>query len=224
VADREVAPMTAWVPGVVTTARGDRDVRSRLLGVTVELAAESGLGAVTVRGLCVRADVAPRTFYRYFADVRGAFLAACLQMHQELRTAIAVAYAADGTAGQRALACAEALVAFVQDDPTRANALFVQAPAGGIEVEALRAETVEWAIGLLTGVPHEVVSGADPWERRLGEDSTHRLLAEMAVGGVSGLVWRRLVQRQVDRLDDAVPYIVEALLQPYEWSRQRDVD
>lgn len=201
--------------------RAEGDVRLRLLDATVELAARDGLRSVTVRQLCRAADLGTRTFYRYFGDVRGAFLAASLGLHAELRATVDEAYEAHDDPVARAFACIDALVAFVRDDRRRAEVLFVQGPAGGIDIEAVRAETVEWAVRLVMGVPARRRAPAPhPWDRP-PDDTTHRLLAEMAVGGVNAMLWRQLVRGDLEPLVPATPYLVETVLRPYEWARRR---
>lgn len=196
-------------------------MRLRLLDATVALAARDGLRSVTVRQLCQAADLGTRTFYRYFGDVRGAFLAASLGLHAELRATVDAAYEAHADPVARAFACIDALVAFVREDRQRAEVLFVQGPAGGIDIDAVRAETVEWAVRLVMGVPpRRRGPGPHPWDRP-PDDTTYRLLAEMAVGGVNAMVWRQLVRGDLEPLVAATPYLVETVLRPYEWSRRR---
>lgn len=201
--------------------RADGDVRLRLLDATVELAARDGLRSITVRQLCQEAELGTRTFYRYFGDVRGAFLAASLGLHAELRAAVDAAYAAHASPVARAFACIDALVAFVRENPRRAEALFVQGPAGGVDIDAVRAETVEWAVRLVMGAPPRRRGPAPhPWDLP-PDDTTHRLLAEMAVGGVNAMIWRQLIRGDLEPLVTATPYLVETVLRPYEWARQR---
>lgn len=201
--------------------RGEGEVRLRLLDATVELAARDGLRSVTVRQLCAAADLGTRTFYRYFGDVRGAFLAASLGLHAELRATVDAAYASRAEPVARACACIDALVGFVCEDRRRAEVLFVQGPAGGVDIEAVRAETVEWAVRLVMGTPERPrVPRPHPWELP-PDDTTYRLLAEMAVGGVNAMVWRQLVRGDLEPLVTATPYLVETVLRPYEWARRR---
>lgn len=201
-------------------SRDEHDARLRILDATVEMAADVGLRAITVRRLCETANLGLRTFYRYFGDVRGAFLAASLGLHAELREAVDAAYDAHAEPVDRAFACIDALVGFVRENPSRAEVLFVEGPAGGIDIDAVRAETVEWAVRLVMGVPSRRRSAErHPWDQP-PDDTTHRLLAEMAVGGVNAMIWRQLVRRDVEPLVSATPYLVETVLRPYEWARR----
>ncbi|MBF6621181.1 MAG: TetR/AcrR family transcriptional regulator [Patulibacter sp.] len=200
----------------------DFDARGRLLDVTVQIAAEGGLRDMTVRRLSERAGLTPRTFYRYFGDARAAFLTASFELHADLRATIEAAYVPDARPAGRALACVDALVGFVQADPVRAEALFVAGPAGGIAIDAVRAETVEWAIGLVMGRgPGPRTTAVHPWDLPF-DGSTYRLLAEMAVGGVNAVIWRHLIRGDLAALGAATPYLVETLLRPYEWARHRE--
>lgn len=204
-----------------TQVRDEHDPRRRILDAIVELAARDGLRSITVRQLCAHADLGTRTFYRYFGDVRGAFLAVTLGLHAELRETVDAAHAAHVTPAARAFACIDALIEFVCEDPQRAEVLFVEGPAGGVDIDAVRAETVEWAVGLVMGVsPGRRPSGTHPWDLP-PDDTTHRLLAEMAIGGVNAMVWRQLIRGDLEPLVAATPYLVETVLRPYEWARHR---
>ncbi len=203
-------------------SRDEQDARRRILDATVDLAARRGLRSITVRQLCGAADLGTRTFYRYFGDVRGAFLAASLGLHAELRDVIDAAYASREEPAARAFACIDALVEFVCEDRTRAAVLFVEGPAGGVDIDAVRAETVEWAVGLVMGAPPQRrTPGRHPWDRP-ADDTTHRLLAEMAVGGVNAMIWRQLIRDDLEPLVAGTPYLVETVLRPYEWARRRN--
>ncbi len=199
---------------------GDGREREQLLDVTVRHAADVGPRNISVRSLCASAGLRTRTFYRYFGDVGSAFLAASHAIHAELRSAIGEAYASAGDApARRALASVDALVSFVREDPVRASVLFVEGPSGGVAIDAVRAETVEWAVRLVMGRAVHPRPASHPWDQPR-DDSTHRLLAEIAVGGVNTLIWRQLVSGDLERLDDATPHMVDALLRPYEWARR----
>jgi AcrR family transcriptional regulator len=197
------------------------DARQRILDATVGMAADVGLRSITVRRLCQSADLGTRTFYRYFGDVRGAFLAASLDLHAELRETVDAAHGAHAGPVARAFACIDALIEFVRENPPRAEVLFVEGPAGGAEIDAVRAETVEWAVSLVMGVPPGPRSTAHPAWDRPPDDTTHRLLAEMAVGGVNAMIWRQLIRQDLEPLVAATPYLVETVLRPYEWARRR---
>ncbi len=191
------------------TTWGDHDSRTRLLDATVELAAGRGLQGLTVGAVTAAAGSTRRTFYRYFADLPGAFLAAQLGLHSELRDAVGRAHATSSDPERRAIACVDALVDLVVADRLRAWVLFVEGPAGGTTLDALRTETKEWAIDLL-------MSGARPPKG----DSRPRLLAEMAVGGIEAVVWGCLVRDDADGLEAAKPGLVAAALRPYRAQRR----
>lgn len=213
-----------------------RTVRSRsrqpLVRAAIDLSATAGFSAVNVTQLCAVAGVTSRTFYNNFADLADVFFEACLQMHGDLRRAIEAAHAAEvGVAGRlvvddvvdvpidasgggsvvlraRAQACVEALVSFVFADPVRAQALFVQSYAAGPAVAALRSETVSWLISLVGGCGGSG-GGPDPVAAR-------PLMAEMAVGGISDLLFTCINAGDWEGLSDLVPLFVDTIVRVHE--------
>jgi AcrR family transcriptional regulator len=200
--------------------RRAHDARARLIDVLVELVAEHGLRAANVGRLTEAAGLDRRTFYRYFSDVSAAFVAASFELHADLRSVVDREYLMHATARERAVACVDALVAHLREDRARAEVLFVQAAACGVAIDPLRAETKDWAIGLVTGAPRALSPFAVPARHASPDTETHQLLAEMAVGGVHGVIWRQLVAGDLDGLEDAKPGFVETLLWPHRWSRR----
>lgn len=180
-----------------------RRSRERLVRATVEVSASAGFHAISVSGLARAAGVRPRTFYNNFADLSDVFFEACWEVHEDLRSVVQAAYdgAAEGPR-DRATACVGAVVAFIQADPARARVLFVEGYAGGPAVAGLRAETVEWLVGL--------VDGRVGRRRGAGHDR-RRLLAELAVGGINAVLTLRIKAGDPE-LDGLVAGFVDTLL------------
>lgn len=85
----------------------------------------------------------------------------------------------------------------MQADPARVRVLLVEGYAGGPAVTELRAETVEWLVGLVVGE---------------GGARGGRLSAEFAVGGINGVVRARVIAGDLDGLTDLVPSFVDTVV------------
>jgi AcrR family transcriptional regulator len=185
------------------------DERRRLLQAVVDAVVTVGYDEITVRGVCEAADVsARRGFYRHFADVRSAFVEACLDIDRGLRATAADALraSADAEPGERVRACVEAIVGFLTDDPVRAEALLVHGYAGGTEIAQARDTTMTRFAEHLRELTAPLVDDAAP---------TDELVIRMALGGAHETIHRQLVAGAVDELPEQVPQLVDLLLLPF---------
>lgn len=204
--------------------------RQALVRAAIDLSARVGFHGIKVAELSASAGVGPRTFYNHFADLSDLLFEACWQMYEDLRQVVQAAY--DGADTDRAYACVEAVVTFIQADPAGAQVLLVQSYAGGPAVAELRAETFDWLIGLAAGGRGDRSAGGasradrhhegnhhhgvDRSDRRqepfTGRSERQRMLqAEMAVGGINEVLRSRVVAGQLGGLTDLVPQLAARL-------------
>lgn len=103
--------------------RRKRAQESRILDAALELVAESGLEALSIKGIAERADYSPAALYRYFGS-KDELVAALA-----LRAVRALGEALEGCAGDTPLSCATALVrrflAFAHEDEARFGLIHV---------------------------------------------------------------------------------------------------
>lgn len=199
-------------PGRELTPRRRRaldDERRRLLEAVVDAVATVGYDAATVVDICAAADVsARRGFYRHFADVRSAFVEACLGIDRELRATAARALeaSAGGEPRERVEACVIAIVGFLTEDPVRAEALLLHGYAGGTEIAQAREVTMTRFVAHLRELAEPLVGPGPPPDD---------LLAQMALGGAHETIHRQLVAGELDALPEQIPQLTDLLLLPF---------
>lgn len=104
--------------GGVGAAERSAGRRARLLATATELWAESGIAAVTVRGVCKEAGLTPRYFYEHFANREELLVAVADEVRDQLLAAMVRAGLADAASPEARLSAA--LAAFfgtVADNP-----------------------------------------------------------------------------------------------------------
>jgi AcrR family transcriptional regulator len=199
-------------PGRELTPRRRRlleDERRRLLQAVVDAVVTVGYDEITVRGICEAAEVSVRRgFYRHFPDVRTAFVEACLDIDRGLRAAAAAALraSADAEPRERVRAGVAAIVAFLADDPVRAEALLVHGYAGGAEIAQAREAAMTRFAGHLRELAAPLVDPSAPADE---------LVVRMALGGAYETIHRQIVAGAPDGLPDQVPHLVDLLLLPF---------
>lgn len=164
------------MPGVDTLReRKKRRTREQLSRVAMELFAERGLQAVTVEEICDRAEVSPRTFFRYFPSKEDVVFPNDTERRAVMRDALAHELPGE-TLGAAARRAVEALLEHdLQEDRTTAQLrarLLATEPALARHLTAL---TTEWTQELTDAVA-----------QRLGNTDTARVDARLAIGALLG--------------------------------------
>ncbi|MEU0540891.1 TetR/AcrR family transcriptional regulator [Nocardia sp. NPDC005978] len=104
--------------GGVSAAERSSARRDRLLAAATAAWGESGITAVTVRGVCKTSGLTPRYFYEHFANLDELLLAVADQVRDELLAAMVTAgLAGTGPAETRLVAALEAFFEAVASDP-----------------------------------------------------------------------------------------------------------
>lgn len=178
----------------------------------MELLADGGTAAATVRAVCATARLNPRYFYESFDDRDDLLVAIYNRVARELgeRVAAAVSNAVDDDGAMRA--AVETTVDFILEDPRRGRVLFSE----GLDNEALTKRRVAAEHGLV-----ELV-GRDSAERPTGTPHPHlsRLGAAVLVGGFSELLVNWLDGRvDLDR-DELVDATTELLVSVRDATRR----
>jgi AcrR family transcriptional regulator len=104
------------------------DQQERLLGAMVELAAERGYRAVTVRGLSGLAGVSTKSFYKCFANIDECFGAAYAST---LRSVLRQAAEVDGRGEQCLRDRVGALFSFLAENPKKARFVLIESFVAG---------------------------------------------------------------------------------------------
>lgn len=193
---------TTWNDGT-GHGRELHPVRARLIAATVDLVSVVGAHDLRVTHLCASAGVSRRAFYNYFADVWDVIHAAYLEIDGEFRRLVQTACDLTPPGDACAMSVVHGVVSFVEQDPVRADALFVQGFAAGPEVAEARIDTVEWLVGVLRehGVP--TASGpaqAQPAAVGPGDGVTSDTVLEIAVGGVLSVIAEHVHRGEIPAL------------------------
>lgn len=179
--------------------RTNRDV---IVSTAIDLSTIAGLSNVSVVQLCSVSEISPRSFYNHFPNIPSAFAEGYGRIDGELRDVIAEAFARHDQLHDCARACVEAIIGFIQRDRLAAEALLVQGFAAGPDVAELRVERMRWLRSLFCG--------------RYPTTSASSLVVEIAIGGISDVIFRYLNAGDVAGLCGQAPYLVETLLRPFD--------
>jgi AcrR family transcriptional regulator len=157
--------------------RKKQRTREQLSRIAMELFAERGLQAVTVEEICERAEVSPRTFFRYFSSKEDVVFTNNAERRTVMRDALAHELPGE-TLGAAARRAVQALLDHdLQEDRDTARLrarLLANEPALARHLTAL---TTEWTREL-----------TDIVAQRLGNDDQARVDAQLATGALIGVL------------------------------------
>ncbi len=179
--------------------------RARLIGATLELAAERGVGGLSVAHIVERSGVSRRTFYEQFGDRQECVIAAFDDALADVQREVSRAYADAGEAGwrERIRAGLCALLELFAREPAVARFLVLEALACGEEVLARRGRVLARLAAAVDEGRAESRGGA----------ALPPLTAEGVVGGALAILQRALLeQKQLPQL--ANPLMASIVL-PY---------
>jgi AcrR family transcriptional regulator len=177
--------------------------RERLLNGVVEAVAEHGYNATTIGAITEAAQISRRTFYEYFKDKEGCFLAAYEMIDTHVRGAMLTA--AERTPEpwpERVRASLAALLDVLSRDLAVARFYLVEPLAAGGEIAARYRE----AIQLLAGT---IRPDDGPAEANL------EIRDQVLMGGIATLIVRRLKAGDRGSLPELLPELTELALAPY---------
>jgi AcrR family transcriptional regulator len=180
---------------------GSEQVRARLLAAIVAEVAEVGYNGTSVAGICLRAGVSRTVFEREFASKHACFVAACQALADALiaRVRASLHGARDWRDGVRA--GLEAFLTHLAEHPATARACMVEGLAAGPEVLAIRDVAMRDFVDLF--------NFQAPTEAQRSE-----LVSEASVGGVYGIVLRRIRDGDTGTLPGLASALAYFLLAP----------
>jgi AcrR family transcriptional regulator/DNA-binding MarR family transcriptional regulator len=155
-----------------------------MIAAMVEVARERGAGQVTVAHIVARSGVSRRTFYEVFEDREDCFLAAFDEAVERAAARVLPAFHAGGAWRERIRAGLDALLEFLEDEPSLGGFCMVDALSAGAGALERRAQVVDALIGAVDEGRGETEAGLKPT----------RLTAEGVVGAVLGVLYARLVR------------------------------
>ncbi len=179
--------------------------RARILGATVEVAAERGVGGVTVAGVVARSGVSRRTFYELFDDRDDCFLAAFDMAVERMEAAVAPTLNRAYTWRERIRDSLRALLEALDENPAIGRLLIVEAlGAGSVTLERRRR--------VLARVVAAVDEGRAAGKSGYGPPS---LTAEGLVGGAFSLIHSRLIEGGGTSLLELLNPLMSMIVLPY---------
>jgi AcrR family transcriptional regulator len=173
--------------------------RERLYGATIAVIANKGYAESSVSDLITVAGVSRTTFYKFFSDKQGCFLATL-----EVIVAGVVAVTASRLRGedswdQRAERGMRGFVELLVTQPDAARICVVESYAAGPEAVAI----VDRAVGQFT----EMMAGV--FEELPEQRGMPREIVEAMIGGIRKVLHTRLHRRDEGELLEMVPKLVE---------------
>jgi AcrR family transcriptional regulator len=177
--------------------------RVRMVKALIETVSVHGYQDTSVAAIVATARASRRTFYEHFADRDDCLLAAFDAAVWEMTDLAVKAYQVPGCWSERVRAALQAVLVFLEDEPTIASLVFVESPQAGPRVRARRAEVMKTlAAALDAGRPQPA-------------QTLPVLTAETIVGGAITVVHTRLAERPSVRMMTLVKPLTAAIVLPY---------
>jgi AcrR family transcriptional regulator/DNA-binding MarR family transcriptional regulator len=176
-----------------------------MIAAMVELAAELGVGKLSVSAVVTRSGVSRRTFYEVFTDVRECLMATLEDSLEHARSYVRAVDEPSATWRERTRVTLHALLCFAEDEPAHARLLVVEAPGAGVEALERRAQVLG-----------ELIDAVDAGRTGAGRNAAlTSLTAEGLVGSVLAVVHARLVGSSNPGLAELTNPLMSMIALPY---------
>jgi AcrR family transcriptional regulator len=179
--------------------------RQRIVEAMVELIADRGYAATTVKQVLERAEVSRADFQRHFAGKRDCFLQVYGELSERFGRCVFAAFESEDEWRDGLRAAAYAAARWIRDHPREARYGALEMMAAGEFAQARRDETLRGFVDLID-------SGREQLDR---PDSVSRSMAEGVVGGVVGMLTKNLRREVRVRAEDLVPDLMFLAVRPY---------
>jgi AcrR family transcriptional regulator len=176
--------------------------RERLLNGVVEAVVEHGYNATTIGAITAAAQISRRTFYDYFKDKEGCFLAAYEMVDDHVRGAMLAAGEPSSPWPEQVRARLAALLDVLSRDLAVARFYLTEPLAAGGEIAARYREAMQMLAETIR--PAVAPAGANVEVRD-----------QVLMGGIATLITRRLKAGEPARLSELLPDLTELALAPY---------
>lgn len=176
--------------------------RERLLNGIVEAVAEYGYNATTIGAITAAAQISRRTFYEYFRDKEGCFLAAYEMIDDHVRASMLAAGDPAAPWPEQVEARLAALLAVLSRDLAVARFYLTEPLAAGGEIAARYRDAMQLLAETLR--PPSGPAGIDVEVRD-----------QALMGGIATLIARRLNAGEAARLPELLPDLTALVLRPY---------
>jgi AcrR family transcriptional regulator len=179
--------------------------RARILHAMTDIVAERGLYGTTIAAVAKQARVSRVTFGELFGSVEEAFVALVEQVTEWPANLIRDAFLDESSWPASVIAGLEALLVFLDSEPSLARVCIVDALAGPPKALEHRAQLLQPLIALVDGVRHTL-----PPDRR-----PPAATAEATVVSVAGMLHTRLVSGRVPPFVNLLGELAELVVYPF---------
>ena len=179
--------------------------RARIVAALAEETVDKGYRAVTVADIVRRAGIARNTFYENFSSKEDCFLAAYEFAVEEAKRRVLEAGSEIESWPARVNAGLAAFLRYVASEPALARTCVVEALAAGPAAADRYEKSIQEFVPLF----------------RLGRKVSPQgeelppTLEETIVGGLFWILYQRIVNGQVEEIEELLPELVEFALTPY---------
>jgi AcrR family transcriptional regulator len=182
-----------------------REERQRIVAAMVELIAEQGYKATTVKQLLERAGVTRADFRRSFAGKRACFLAAYEELSKRFSRHVFAAFEGEEEWRDGLRAAAYAAADWIAEHPLEARYAVIEMVAAGEFAQERREATLRGFVDLID-------AGREQLDK---PDSVSRAMADGVVGGILGILTKTLRRGARVSAGDIVPDLMFVAVRPY---------
>lgn len=179
--------------------------RARMLAAMADVCAERAFANVTVAHIVKRSGVSRRTFYEIFEDRDDCFLAAFDDALARACGYVLPAYRTPGAWRERIRGALEALLEFLDHDPSRARVLIAEALTAGPAALQRRQQVLARIIAAVDEGRSEVRKAA----------GLSQLTAEGVVGAVLSVIHTRMLEGSDEALSPLAGELMAMIVLPY---------
>jgi AcrR family transcriptional regulator len=179
--------------------------RRRLLDAMAQVLVEEGLRGATVSRVCARAGISPSSFPSLFSSVEDCLLALFAQVTTRSVDAIVEAFEREPSWEDGVLAGLEALLVFLDSEPTLARVCLVDGPSGPPEALRRRAESLRPLRALVDGGRRSLADEQQP----------PALTADATIASVAGLLHAALCEGQAPPFIGLLGDLAGVVVAPY---------
>lgn len=179
--------------------------RQRLLVSLINVVAERGYNETTITRIIEGAGVTSRTFYKYFEDVEGCYLAAFDAVAELLAERLRGAWESDGEWPARVRAALAALLDFFAASPELVRLCLAEPIVAGATISARYREEIERLVPFLRE-GRQLRKEQPPFP-----ETTERGL----LGSIASQISRKANAGEAERLPELLPDLTQFTLTPY---------
>jgi AcrR family transcriptional regulator len=184
---------------------GSDAARQRIVTTMVELVADQGYAATTVRQLLERAGVRRADFRRHFSGKRACFLEVYEEISESFTARVLAAFEGEEEWREGLRAAAYAAARWVGAHPLEVRYATIEMMAAGESAVARREATLRRFVDLIDAGREQLEQPAP----------VTRAMAEGVVGGILGMLTRNLRRGARRRPEEFVPELMFLAVRPY---------